>query len=256
MRDSKIRELTHNLLRDKKAANDVSVEMKIFPAYLLSELFLLFHLCPNYHKVMHAKSDEAKRKEREANKKCADVTRIISDNNKTLDEAIANNDKKLERTILAERECLHRRIACVNDANKLYFDGMAQRIRELETICEQQRIELKSNKIDQRRDMFELKNDFVSQKRSFLQTFSEEIASARSDGNVPGKQLSQAKCINVDHMKAWFTSAYSKEEATPVEKEVLGWWNLVVDIIQECFESRIAPEAFWFGTLVIIPKDD
>ena len=116
---------------------------------------------------MHEKLDEAERKEHEANKKCADATRIISDNKKTLDEAIANNDKKLERTILAERECSDRRIAGVNDANKLYFDGMAQRIRELETICEQQRIELKSNQIDQRRDIFELKNDFVSQKRFF-----------------------------------------------------------------------------------------
>ena len=131
---------------------------------------------------MHEKLDEAKRKEREANKKRTDAMRIIADNNKTLDEAIANNNKKLERTILAERECTACRIACINDANKLYFDGMAQRIWELETICKQQRIELKSNQIDQRRDIFELKNNFVSQKRSFLQTFSKAINSVSSNG--------------------------------------------------------------------------
>ena len=30
----------------------------------------------------------------------------------------------------------------------------------------------------------------------------------------------------------------------------------MVEIVQECFESGTAPEAFRFGTLVIIPKDD
>ena len=33
-------------------------------------------------------------------------------------------------------------------------------------------------------------------------------------------------------------------------------WKKVVEIVQECFKSRIAPRAFKIGTLVIIPKDE
>ena len=60
--------------------------------------------------------------------------------------------------------------------------------------------------------------------------------------------------ISVDDMKEWYEDAFPEEgEGT---KESLKRWKLVTEIIRICWTSGDIPEAFFYGVLVIIPKDD
>ena len=61
--------------------------------------------------------------------------------------------------------------------------------------------------------------------------------------------------ITVEHLKGWYRSANPEDEEMLDEKAVRNW-NLIIKIIQECFEKGEFPNAFKYGVLVIIPKDD
>ena len=61
--------------------------------------------------------------------------------------------------------------------------------------------------------------------------------------------------ISVDDLKGWCERIEASKKG-PIDKEAIWNWNKVVEIVQECFRTGIAPTAFQVGTLVIIPKDD
>ena len=65
--------------------------------------------------------------------------------------------------------------------------------------------------------------------------------------------------ISVDQIKEWYQDAYPKnEDGTEREGDTnaLKNWNTVVILVQKCIEHGEIPDAFLFGILVIIPKDD
>jgi DNA replication initiation complex subunit (GINS family) len=61
--------------------------------------------------------------------------------------------------------------------------------------------------------------------------------------------------ISVDHMKMWYNLAFPQNSDVPPDEESLARWKTIVEIVQKCMKGEI-PEAFTFGVLVIIPKDD
>ena len=58
----------------------------------------------------------------------------------------------------------------------------------------------------------------------------------------------------MDHIKVWYKLLHPKEGLP--DQEALERWSLLVKIVQSCIEKGEIPEAFFFGILVIIPKDD
>ena len=62
--------------------------------------------------------------------------------------------------------------------------------------------------------------------------------------------------IRVDHLKEWYGRSHPERDEDPVDATALERWEMVVRMVRECFETGVAPTAFQFGTLVIIPKDD
>ena len=65
--------------------------------------------------------------------------------------------------------------------------------------------------------------------------------------------------IAIDHIKLWYELAYPKtEDEVRIEgdAEALKRWNQVVLLIKQCLVHGNIPDAFLYGVLVIIPKDD
>ena len=60
--------------------------------------------------------------------------------------------------------------------------------------------------------------------------------------------------ITVEHLKKWYTLSHPKRGEP--DSGALAKWSNVVEIVQSCLQEGIIPQAFQFGTLVIIPKDD
>ena len=61
--------------------------------------------------------------------------------------------------------------------------------------------------------------------------------------------------ISVDHLKMWYNLAHPKE-GEEIDKDAMETWTKIVKIIQRAFRDGETPDAFWYGVLVIIPKDD
>ena len=65
--------------------------------------------------------------------------------------------------------------------------------------------------------------------------------------------------VSIDHIKQWYKDAYPQnDDGTKREgdADALKNWNTVVLLVQKCIEHGEIPDAFLFGILVIIPKDD
>ena len=60
--------------------------------------------------------------------------------------------------------------------------------------------------------------------------------------------------VTVDHIKTWYKAAYP--EKGDGDENALHLWEIVADIVQQCFATGDVPRSFYFGVLVIIPKDD
>ena len=61
--------------------------------------------------------------------------------------------------------------------------------------------------------------------------------------------------ITVEQLKGWYRLAHPEDEKMLDEKAERNW-NLIIKIIQKCFEEGKFPDAFKYGVLVLIPKDD
>ena len=79
-----------------------------------------------------------------------------------------------------------------------------------------------------------------------------EIASAlqqMQNGKAPG-----LTCIQVDQMKVWYLKARPEEgEGDPTSICI---WEKLVAIVQRCIHNGDIPDAFMYGILVLIPKDN
>ena len=61
--------------------------------------------------------------------------------------------------------------------------------------------------------------------------------------------------ITVEQLKGWYRLAHPEDEKV-LDKKAERNWNLIIKIIQKCFEEGKFPDAFKYGVLVLIPKDD
>ena len=59
----------------------------------------------------------------------------------------------------------------------------------------------------------------------------------------------------MEHLKGWYRLANPEDEKT-IDGKAVKIWNMIVKIIQKCFEEGEFPDAFKYGVLVLIPKDD
>ena len=62
--------------------------------------------------------------------------------------------------------------------------------------------------------------------------------------------------ITVEHMKSWYRLSHPEDEEMEINKGAERNWNIIVRIIQTCFKEGNFPDAFQYGVLVLIPKDD
>ena len=60
--------------------------------------------------------------------------------------------------------------------------------------------------------------------------------------------------ISIDDIKGWYNRAYPK--AGEADENARKIWELVVELIQGCIEKGDIPDAFFYGVLVLIPKND
>ena len=59
----------------------------------------------------------------------------------------------------------------------------------------------------------------------------------------------------MEHLKGWYRLANPEDEKT-LDKKAVRIWNMIIKIIQKCFEEGEFLDAFKYGVLVLIPKDD
>ena len=59
--------------------------------------------------------------------------------------------------------------------------------------------------------------------------------------------------ITVEQLKGWYRRAHPEDEKMLDEKAERNW-NLIIKIIQKCFEEGKFPDAFKYGVLVLMPK--
>ena len=78
----------------------------------------------------------------------------------------------------------------------------------------------------------------------------------RALGRMRRRKAPGLSGIRVDHLKDWFVGTYPERSDVDPDPECERCWELVGAIVRDCFEFGVAPSAFLFGTLVIIPKDD
>ena len=60
--------------------------------------------------------------------------------------------------------------------------------------------------------------------------------------------------VTIDGIKAWYEAAYLEEGEG--NEEAMKKWKKIVELVQKCIGEEIIPQAFEYGILVIIPKDD
>ena len=60
--------------------------------------------------------------------------------------------------------------------------------------------------------------------------------------------------VTIDDIKVWYEDAYPEEGEG--NEEAMCKWKKVVNLVQKCIGEGVIPQAFEYGILVIIPKDD
>ena len=88
------------------------------------------------------------------------------------------------------------------------------------------------------------------------------------DDSIPGeKEISEALFrlknrrapgltgITVEHLKEWYKLSHPEDEKV-VDKRAERNWSLIIKITQKCFNEGKFPDAFRYGVLVLIPKDE
>ena len=60
--------------------------------------------------------------------------------------------------------------------------------------------------------------------------------------------------LSVDHLKQWYNEGHPQEGDG--DEKALEIWDNVVTLVQRCIGEGDIPQAFFYGVLVIIPKDD
>ena len=88
------------------------------------------------------------------------------------------------------------------------------------------------------------------------------------DYSIPGeKEISEALFrlknrrapgltgITVEHLKEWYKLSHPEDEKV-VDKRAERNWSLIIKITQKCFNEGKFPDAFRYGVLVLIPKDE
>ena len=62
--------------------------------------------------------------------------------------------------------------------------------------------------------------------------------------------------IPVDHIKNWYNLAHPKRGEGVPDAEATQFWQVVVKLLHKSIREGEIPNAFTFGALVIIPKDN
>ena len=61
--------------------------------------------------------------------------------------------------------------------------------------------------------------------------------------------------ITVEQLKEWYKLSHPEDE-NMLDKKAERNWNLIIKITQKCFKEGKFLDAFKYGVLVLIPKDD